>query len=233
MAYIEFQNVFKTYGSDESAVNALDGVSFSMERGEIVAVLGNSGSGKTTALNLLGGLDSASSGRVRVGEAELSELSGRELTEYRRRRVGYVFQLYNLIGCLTALENVEVARRLGPGNVDSTVALADVGLADQAKQFPSQLSGGQMQRVAIARALSKEPELLLCDEPTGALDSATGQEVLELLASQAVQDERTVVIVTHNPVIAQIANRVLLLRDGKVVSEELNPAPARAQDIAL
>ena len=216
MSYIEFDSVYKTYGTGEGKINALDGVSFGIDRGEFTVLLGTSGAGKTTLLNLLGGMDSVTDGHVYFDGRDISKLSRRELTEYRRRDVGFVFQFYNLIGNLTALENVEISSQLCRDPIPPRDALEMVGLGGRMNNFPAQLSGGEQQRVAIARALSKNPRLLLCDEPTGALDYATGKQVLALLYSLSRERGATVVVITHNQAIAPMADRIIRIKSGRI-----------------
>ena len=231
MSYIVFDDVCKNYGSGEQTVHAADHVSFEIEKGELCVVLGPSGAGKTTILNLLGGMDSVTSGTIMVDYKEITGLSPRQLTEYRRTDVGFVFQFYNLMPNLTALENVELARQVCPQALDPREVLRQVGLSDRMNNFPAQLSGGEQQRVSIARALCKNPALLLCDEPTGALDSKTGEQVLGLLTEQSRTYQTTVVIITHNESIARLGNRVIRLRSGTVAEMTRNASPDRVEDI--
>ena len=231
MSYITFEEVCKVYGTGESAVKAADHVTFGIEQGELCVVLGPSGAGKTTVLNLLGGMDKATSGVIRVGEKTITTMRSPQLTEYRRLDVGFVFQFYNLMPSLTALENVELARQVCPKALDPADILKQVGLEHRMGNFPAQLSGGEQQRVSIARALCKNPALLLCDEPTGALDSKTGEQVLELLANVSKTFHTTVVIITHNASIAQMGDRVLRMRNGSIAENMVNPNPARVEDI--
>ncbi len=232
MSYITFDQVCKDYGVGEQAVHAADHVSFSIEKGELCVVLGPSGAGKTTVLNLLGGMDSATSGEIRVGDKVVTAMSGKELTEYRRLDVGFVFQFYNLMPSLTALENVELAQQICPQALDPREVLTQVGLGERMNNFPAQLSGGEQQRVSIARALCKNPALLLCDEPTGALDSKTGAQVLELLSNVTKTYGATVAIITHNASIAPMGDRIIRMRSGAIVENAVNPHPARVEDIA-
>jgi len=232
MSYIVFDQVCKQYGSGEQAVHAADHVSFEIEKGELCVVLGPSGAGKTTVLNLLGGMDTVTSGRITVDGREINALSPRELTDYRRTDVGFVFQFYNLMPNLTALENVELARQVCPRALDPREVLRQVGLSERMNNFPAQLSGGEQQRVSIARALCKNPALLLCDEPTGALDSKTGAQVLSLLTELSRTLRTTVVIITHNASIARLGNRVIRLRSGAVAEMTRNETPDRVEDIA-
>ncbi len=231
MAYIEFEAVYKIYGSGESEVHALDGASFAVERGELAVVLGASGAGKTTALNILGGMDAATSGRVVVDGRDVSAASEDELVEYRRADVGFVFQFYNLVPNLTALENVELAAQICPDSLDAADCLSKVGLAQRMANFPAQLSGGEQQRVSIARAIAKNPKLLLCDEPTGALDYQTGKQVLKLLQDTCRRDGITVVIITHNSALAPMADRLIRFKSGRVTSMERNEHPVPIEQI--
>ena len=231
MAFVEFEHVDKLYQMGEVRIEALRDVSFSIERGEICVIVGASGAGKTTLLNILGGMDALSAGTVRLDGEDISSYNARRLTEYRRHDVGFVFQFYNLIPNMTALENVEIAARLSRAPLDSAQVLADVGLAERAQNFPAQLSGGEQQRVAIARALAKNPKLLLCDEPTGALDYVTGKQILQLLQDTARSSGMTVVIITHNSALTDMADRVVTLRSGRVASIRTNPAPRPVSEI--
>ena len=231
MAYIEFEAVYKIYGSGESEVHALDGASFAVERGELAVVLGASGAGKTTALNILGGMDAATSGRVVVDGRDVSAASEDELVEYRRADVGFVFQFYDLVPNLTALENVELAAQICPDSLDAADCLSKVGLAQRMANFPAQLSGGEQQRVSIARAIAKNPKLLLCDEPTGALDYQTGKQVLKLLQDTCRRDGITVVIITHNSALAPMADRLIRFKSGRVTSMERNEHPVPIEQI--
>ena len=220
--YIKFQNVTKSYGSGNAQINALSGVSFDIEQGEFCILLGSSGAGKTTLLNLLGGMDTITSGTIQFDGKDISSLGKQELIEYRRHDVGFVFQFYNLIPNLTALENVEIAAQLCKNPIPAKEALDMVGLTERANNFPAQLSGGEQQRVAIARALAKNPRLLLCDEPTGALDYVTGKAVLKLLYALSREKNTTVIIITHNQAIASMADRIIKIKSGKIQSNELN-----------
>ena len=231
MSYIAFQRVCKDYPAGETVVHAADHVSFEIEKGELCVVLGPSGAGKTTVLNLLGGMDKATSGRILVGGREITGMRSPQLTAYRRTDVGFVFQFYNLIPSLTALENVELAQQICPRALDPREVMRQVGLSERMHNFPAQLSGGEQQRVSIARALCKNPALLLCDEPTGALDSGTGVQVLGLLKRLTQDFGTTVVIITHNAAIAPMADRLIRLRNGAVQSVTLNPAPVPAEEI--
>ena len=227
MAYIQLRDVTRVYGSGSGAIRALDGVEFEVEKGELCIVVGPSGAGKTTVLNLLGGMDTPTSGQILVDGEEIAGLRGRKLTRYRRHDIGFVFQFYNLVGNLTARENVELASEICRNPMDASEALERVGLAQRMDHFPSQLSGGEQQRVAIARALAKRPKLLLCDEPTGALDYQTGKEVLKLLQDTCRRDGMTVIIITHNSALMPMGDRVVQIRSGKVANmyKNENPVP--------
>ena len=229
MAFVSFENVAKTYHMGEVEIQALRSASFEIEKGELVVIVGPSGAGKTTLLNILGGMDTLSSGKVMLDGQEISAMNRRQLTQYRRDDVGFVFQFYNLIGNLTALENVELANQISKNPLDARQVLMDVGLGDRSKNFPSQLSGGEQQRVAIARALAKNPKLLLCDEPTGALDYQTGKAILQLLQNTGRKTGMTVIIITHNSALTAMADRVIKVRNGTVASVEINEHP---QDIS-
>ena len=231
MAYIEFDRVVKEYPSGRTTIRALDEASFTADRGELTVILGQSGAGKTTALNILGGMDTATSGRVVVGGRDITGLRKRDLIAYRRMDIGFVFQFYNLVTNLTALENVELASQICPDHFDPADTLHKVGLGDRLSNFPAQLSGGEQQRVSIARAIAKKPKLLLCDEPTGALDYETGKEVLQLLQDICRDENMTVLIITHNSALAPMAHKVVRFRSGKVVGEDVNPAPTPIADI--
>ena len=231
MAYIEFDRVVKEYPSGRTTIRALDEASFTADRGELTVILGQSGAGKTTALNILGGMDTATSGRVVVGGRDITGLRKRDLIAYRRMDIGFVFQFYNLVPNLTGLENVELASQICPDHFDPADTLHKVGLGDRLSNFPAQLSGGEQQRVSIARAIAKKPKLLLCDEPTGALDYETGKEVLQLLQDICRDENMTVLIITHNSALAPMAHKVVRFRSGKVVGEDVNPAPTPIADI--
>jgi putative ABC transport system ATP-binding protein len=231
MAYVEFRNVKKTYTMGEVRIEALQSVSFDIEKGEICVIVGAAGAGKTTLLNIMGGMVPLTEGSIRLDGADISKLNARQLTTYRRLDVGFVFQFYNLIQNLTALENVEIASLICPEPRDAAAVLRDVGLGDRMGNFPAQLSGGEQQRVAIARALAKNPKLLLCDEPTGALDYNTGKSVLQLLQDSAHRTGMTVVIITHNTALTAMADRVIRIRSGTVVSEQRNDEPAPVESI--
>ena len=225
MPHIEFADVVRAYGAGSTLVHALDGASFAVEKGELAVILGQSGAGKTTALNILGGMDRATSGRVVVGGRDVSHATEDELVMYRREDVGFVFQFYNLVPNLTALENVELAAQICPDSLDAEETLGKVGLADRLANFPAQLSGGEQQRVSIARALAKNPKLLLCDEPTGALDYQTGKQILQLLQDTCRRDGITVIIVTHNAALADMADRLIRFKSGRVTQMSVNPNP--------
>ena len=229
--FILFENVKKIYRSGEVEVPALHDVSFSVAKGEICVIVGESGAGKTTLLNILGGMDTLSEGTVTVDGAVVSSFRKRELTRYRRTDVGFVFQFYNLIPNLTALENVEIAAKLSKTALDAGTVLAQVGLADRAGNFPAQLSGGEQQRVAIARALAKNPKLLLCDEPTGALDYRTGKAILKLLQDTCRKSGMTVIIITHNKALCAMADRVVRVRSGTVESVTVNETVTPVEQI--
>ena len=231
MAFVEFQNVGKVYKTGQVEINALHDTSFEIEKGELVVIVGPSGAGKTTLLNILGGMDTLTSGKVMLDGQEISALNRNQLTNYRRHDVGFVFQFYNLIGNLTALENVELANQICKNPLEAEKVLEDVGLAERMKNFPSQLSGGEQQRVAIARALAKNPKLLLCDEPTGALDYQTGKAILQLLQDTGRRTGMTVVIITHNSALTAMADRVIKVKNGTVSSVKLNEHPQDIQEI--
>ena len=231
MAFVEFKNVGKTYQMGEVQINALHDASFEIEKGELVVIVGPSGAGKTTLLNILGGMDSLTTGQVLLDGKDISAMDRRELTLYRRMDVGFVFQFYNLIGNLNALENVELANQICKKPLPAAQVLKAVGLEDRMKNFPSQLSGGEQQRVAIARALAKNPKLLLCDEPTGALDYQTGKAILKLLQDTGRRTGMTVVIITHNSALTDMADRVIRVKNGTVSSIEQNEHPMDIAEI--
>ena len=231
-AFVTLDNVDKTYRMGEVVIHAADGVSFEIEKGEFAVILGPSGAGKTTVLNILGGMDRATSGKVLVDGQDVAQFGSRRLTQYRRRYdIGFVFQFYNLVQNLTALENVELALEICKDPLDAREVLSEVGLAERADNFPARLSGGEQQRVSIARALAKNPKLLLCDEPTGALDSKTGEQVLDLLTRLCHDYNTTVVIITHNASIAPLGNRLIRMRNGSVQEMTVNEHPAKVADI--
>ncbi len=217
-AFVEFQNVCKFYGSGKGRIDALKNVSFTIDRGEICVIVGASGAGKTTLLNILGGMDTLSSGRVYLDRNDISSYNRKQLTTYRRRSVGFVFQFYNLLANMTALENVEIASQLCKDHLPADEMLKAVGLGERLGNFPAELSGGEQQRVAIARALAKNPQLLLCDEPTGALDYRTGKQILKLLQDQSREKGMTVVIITHNSALTAMADRVIRIKSGGIES---------------
>jgi putative ABC transport system ATP-binding protein len=225
MAYITFKDVGKYYGNGTSRIAALDGMDFEVEEGEFCVIVGPSGAGKTTLLNILGGMDTADSGHVILDGRHIEELNERDLTTYRRYDVGFVFQFYNLVQNLTALENVELASEICKDPLDSEEVLKSVGLADRMDHFPAQLSGGEQQRVSIARAIAKNPKILLCDEPTGALDYNTGKAILSLLYRLCKDMGKTVIVITHNQAIKAMADRVITIKNGRATSEEINPEP--------
>ena len=231
--FIEFKNVTKGYKIGDKTYNALNNVSFSLPKGEFVCILGPSGAGKSTLLNLLGGMDTVTSGDIIIDKENISKKSDKELTSYRAENVGFIFQFYNILPTLTVLENVEIVKDIVKKPKSAKKILKDVGLGDHLNKFPNQLSGGEQQRVSIARAIAKNPKLLLCDEPTGALDSKTGVEVLKLLKKQcdANNGENTVIIVTHNALIAEIADRVIRLKNGQIESNTVNKHPKNIDEV--
>ena len=231
MAYIEFKNVSKIYDTGEVKIKALDNASFEIEKGELVVILGPSGAGKTTALNLLGGMDKVTSGNILVNGKHIDEFNEKELIVYRRNDVGFVFQFYNLVQNLTALENVELAVQLCKNHLSPKATLKNVGLEERINNFPSQLSGGEQQRVAIARAIAKNPKLLLCDEPTGALDYNTGKQILKLLEDTARKENMTVIIITHNAEISKMADKVINFKNGKVENTIIHKNPLDVEEI--
>ena len=231
MAFIELKNVGKTYRMGEVEINALHDATFTVEKGELVVIVGPSGASKTTLLNILGGMDTLTTGTVILDSQDVSKLTRKELTRYRRQEVGFVFQFYNLIGNLTALENVELANQICQNPLDAAEVLKEVGLEDRMKNFPSQLSGGEQQRVAIARALAKNPKVLLCDEPTGALDYQTGKAILKLLQDTGRRTGMTVLIITHNSALTAMADRVIRVKNGTVESITTNANPQNVSEI--
>ena len=230
-AFVSFRDVSKIYRSGEVEIRAVDDISFEIFKGEFVVIVGPSGAGKTTVLNMLGGMDACSQGTILVDGSEVSRYNARQLTEYRRRDIGFVFQFYNLVQNLTALENVELAAQICPDPLDAQEVLRDVGLADRMNNFPAQLSGGEQQRVSIARALAKNPKLLLCDEPTGALDDQTGRTILQLLQDTCRQKGVTVIVITHNSALTPMADRVIRIRSGTVAEMKRNPHPTPVAEI--
>lgn len=231
MSFIEFKNVSKVYQMGEVEIRALDDISFSIDKGEFVIVLGASGAGKTTILNILGGMDVATSGSVIVDGKDISKANDRELTDYRRYDIGFVFQFYNLVQNLTARENVELALQICKDPLDSRFVMKMVGLEDRMDNFPSQLSGGEQQRVAIARAVAKNPKLLLCDEPTGALDYKTGKQVLKVLQDMCFKQNMTVVMITHNGALADMGQKIIRVKSGNIESVTINENPKNVEDI--
>ena len=230
-AFVTFEDVSKVYRSGEVEIRAVDHISFTIEKGEFCVIVGPSGAGKTTVLNMLGGMDACSGGTITVDGTRVSGFNARQLTTYRRHDIGFVFQFYNLVGNLTALENVELAAQICKDPLDAATVLDEVGLAKRANNFPGQLSGGEQQRVAIARALAKNPKLLLCDEPTGALDYVTGKQILKLLQDTCREKGVTVVVITHNSAITTMADRVIHIKNGTVESMQLNENPTSVESI--
>ncbi|MCC8072584.1 MAG: ABC transporter ATP-binding protein [Clostridiales bacterium] len=231
MAYIEFKNVTKKYFTGSHILNALDGASFTVDEGEFVVILGPSGAGKSTLLNLLGGMENVTSGEIIVDGINICKLNSKKLTEYRASDVGFVFQFYNLIPTLTAIENIELVCDICKNALPAKDALEQVGLLDHKYQFPSQLSGGEQQRVSIARAISKNPKMLLCDEPTGALDSETGVQILTLLQNLCRNQKKTVIIVTHNSALAEAADKVIHVKNGRIRETALNDNPKKISEV--
>ena len=229
--FVVFENVSKIYQMGEVTIKAVDGISFSFGKGEFVVIVGASGAGKTTVLNMLGGMDACSSGTILVDGVRVSDFNAKQLTTYRRHDIGFVFQFYNLVQNLTALENVELAAQICRDPLDAATVLQEVGLAQRAANFPGQLSGGEQQRVAIARALAKNPKLLLCDEPTGALDYVTGKAILQLLQDTCREKGVTVVVITHNSALTPMADRVIRIKNGKVKEMTVNPNPTPVEQI--
>ena len=228
---IEFKNVDKEYKSGEHILKAMDNVNFTIDKGEFVVILGPSGAGKSTLLNLLGGLDSVTSGQIIVNGNHVESFSDNQLTEYRAKNVGFIFQFYNLIPNLTAIENVELMKDIVDVDIDGLSVLDSVGLGNHADQFPAQLSGGEQQRVSIARAVAKQPTMLLCDEPTGALDSKTGVLILNLLQDMSNNRNTTVIIVTHNAILAEAADKVIRIKNGQIESIAVNENPKKVTDL--
>ena len=232
MAYIEFKNVSKIYGEKEAKVIALNETSFSIEKGELVVILGPSGAGKTTTLNILGGIDKVTSGEVIIDGKDITKYKNKELIQYRRNDIGFVFQFYNLVQNLTAKENVELATEICKEYLSPVTTLKMVGLENRLDNFPAQLSGGEQQRVAIARAVAKKPKILLADEPTGALDDETGKQILKVLEKLAREDKMTVIIITHNSAIAQMADKIIRFKNGKAEETVINKNPKKVEDIS-
>lgn len=231
MSFIELKNVVKEYKTGEVSIKAADGISLSIEKGEFVVIVGPSGAGKTTVLNILGGMDTLTSGNVIVDGTDISKFNSKNLTAYRRYDIGFVFQFYNLVQNLTAKENVELANQISKNPLDAAKVLAEVGLKDRMDNFPAQLSGGEQQRVAIARALAKNPKMLLCDEPTGALDYNTGKAILKLLQDTCREKAMTVIVITHNQAIVPMADRVFKIKNGQVSDMFINEKPVSVNDI--
>ena len=231
MSYILFEDVKKNYQMGEVTIHAVDGVNFNIEKGEFAIIVGPSGAGKTTVLNMLGGMNACSGGTITVDGALVSSYNSKQLTTYRRHDIGFVFQFYNLVQNLTALENVELAAQICKNPLDAAQVLEHVGLGHRLGNFPAQLSGGEQQRVAIAIALAKNPKLLLCDEPTGALDYVTGKQILKLLQDTCRQEGMTVVVITHNTALTPMADRVIRIKNGKVASMEINEHPTPVEEI--
>ena len=231
MKYIEFKNVYKKYKMGEVEIDALNNTNFQVNKGELVVIVGPSGAGKTTALNILGGMDTVTSGNVYVDGKDITELKDKQLIKYRRSDIGFVFQFYNLVQNLTARENVELATQLCNNALNTEEILEKVGLEDRKHNFPAQLSGGEQQRVAIARAIAKNPKLLLCDEPTGALDYKTGKSILKLLQSMSRNEKMTVIIITHNAAIAPMADKVIHFKNGTAEKIEINNTPMSIEEI--
>ena len=231
MAYISLQHVGKRYQMGEITITAVDDISFEIEKGQFAVIVGPSGAGKTTVLNILGGMDACDSGAIRVDGQEISGYGARQLTTYRRYDIGFVFQFYNLVQNLTALENVELASEICRDPLDPAETLRSVGLGERLNNFPAQLSGGEQQRVSIARALAKNPKLLLCDEPTGALDYRTGKQVLGLLQDTCRKTGRTVIVITHNTALTGMADRIIQVRSGRIVSNQVNEHPVPVEQI--
>ena len=231
MSYIEIKKVYKTYKSGEVEIKALDNANFTIEKGELTVILGPSGAGKTTCLNILGGMDDVTSGQVIVDGVDITKLDNKNTIKYRRNDIGFVFQFYNLVQNLTALENVELAVQLCKDHLEPKEILCKVGLEERINNFPSQLSGGEQQRVAIARAIAKNPKLLLCDEPTGALDYKTGKQILKLLEETARKEKMTIIIITHNSAIAPMADKVIKFKNGYVEDIIINASPKSIDEI--
>jgi putative ABC transport system ATP-binding protein len=230
-SYVEFKNVKKSYDMGEIVIKAVDDVSFSIDKGEFIVILGASGAGKSTILNLLGGMDQVTKGSIKVDGNEISKFNKKMLTKYRRNDIGFVFQFYNLVQNLNAIENVELAVEICKDSMEPVEVLKSVGLEDRLHNFPAQLSGGEQQRVSIARAIAKKPKLLLCDEPTGALDYNTGKSILKLLSDTAKLYNMTVIVITHNSAIAPIADKIITVKSGKIASVKKNENPVSIESI--
>lgn len=230
-SFVTFRDVCKYYQMGDTRIAAADHVSFTIEQGEFCVILGPSGAGKTTVLNMLGGMDTCDEGEILLDGEQVSKFNQKRLTEYRRHDVGFVFQFYNLVQNLTARENVELASEICRDPLDADTVLEEVGLAHRKNNFPAQLSGGEQQRVSIARALAKNPKILLCDEPTGALDYKTGKQVLQLLQDTCRKKKRTIIVITHNSALAAMADRIIRINSGRVIEERLNPAPVPIEQI--
>lgn len=231
MSFIEVKKIVKKYKTGDVEINAIDDVSFEIEQGEIVVIVGASGAGKTTLLNLIGGMDTTTYGKISIEGNDISNYNEKQLTEYRRNDIGFVFQFYNLVQNINVLENVELATQICKDSLQPKKVIEQVGLSNRIKNFPAQLSGGEQQRVAIARAIAKNPKLLLCDEPTGALDYKTGKEVLKLLQDTARQNKMTVLIITHNQAIAPMADRIITMKSGKIIKNEINKKPKLIDEV--
>ena len=231
MGFIEVKNLTKKYKTGDIEIAAVNNISFEVNKGEIVVIVGASGAGKTTLLNLMGGMDNATAGDIMIDGKDIASYNEHQLTEYRRNEIGFVFQFYNLIQNLNAVENVELATQICSNTLNAEMILEQVGLGDRKYNFPSQLSGGEQQRVSIARAIAKNPKLLLCDEPTGALDYKTGKEVLKLLQDMARKNNMTIFIITHNQAIAPMADRIIRMKSGEIEEDILNPAPISIDEV--
>lgn len=231
MSFIELKDVVKEYKTGEVIIKAVDGISLSIEKGEFVVIVGPSGAGKTTVLNILGGMDTLTSGNVIIDGTDISKFNSKNLTSYRRYDIGFVFQFYNLVPNLTAKENVELANQISKNPLDADTVLKEVGLEERINNFPAQLSGGEQQRVAIARALAKNPKMLLCDEPTGALDYNTGKAILKLLQDTCREKNMTVIVITHNQAIAPMADRIFKIKNGRVSDMKINENPLPVEEI--
>ena len=231
MSFIEVKKKKKKYKTGDVEINAIDDVSFEIEQGEIVVIVGASGAGKTTLLNLIGGMDTPTYGKISIEGRDISNYNEKQLTEYRRNDIGFVFQFYNLVQNINVLENVELATQICKDSLQPEKVIEQVGLSNRIKNFPAQLSGGEQQRVAIARAIAKNPKLLLCDEPTGALDYKTGKEILKLLQDTARKNKMTVLIITHNQAIAPMADRIITMKSGKIIKNEINKKPKLIDEV--